>query len=159
MTTPVLFKITCKWVPNAVRMWIRKHHNAEETKIDANFRPLIISSTSSNSVEEEPTEPESYCQPLLWYSAIMILSLLILFYYFYIVSVSLINLMNFSHAKSLPSVTHSNWSKNLIFSFRTFSTSSKQRKNVKSHSGRLTLSSASLQSRLKTICHQQQKTY
>merc|ERR1719219_3196394 len=77
---------------------------SEETSLrknDANFRPLsFISSTSF----EEDRDDEDYnafsasssfssskpsyfsCKPLLWYGAIMILSLLILFYYFYIVN-------------------------------------------------------------------------
>jgi len=76
---------------------------SEETlvkKNDANFRPLSF--ISSTNFEEEGDDDGDYnafsssssykhasyfsCKPLLWYGAIMILSLLILFYYFYIVN-------------------------------------------------------------------------
>ena len=52
---------------------------------EANFRPIVSSTRLKPSEESGSTS----CQVLLWYGAIMILSILILIYYFYIVHVSL----------------------------------------------------------------------
>ena len=59
------------------------------SKIEANFRPIVSSSIKLLPSSEEESDRSS-CQVLLWYGAIMILSILILIYYFYIVNVSIL---------------------------------------------------------------------
>ena len=59
-----------------------------ETSIEEdepNFRPIVSTTRLVDGAEESG---RSTCQVLLWYGAIMILSILILVYYFYIVHVS-----------------------------------------------------------------------
>ena len=58
------------------------------SKIEANFRPIVSSTIKLLPSSEEESDSAS-CQVLLWYGAIMILSILILIYYFYIVNVSM----------------------------------------------------------------------
>ena len=53
---------------------------------EPNFRPIV--STTRFKVDGAEESGRSTCQVLLWYGAIMILSILILVYYFYIVHVS-----------------------------------------------------------------------
>ena len=55
---------------------------------EPNFRPIVSASTRFKVDGAEESGRRSTCQVLLWYGAIMILSILILVYYFYIVHVS-----------------------------------------------------------------------
>jgi hypothetical protein len=50
--------------------------------------PSLISSSSFEEEQQIQLQGGTNCTALLWYGAIMILSLLILIYYFYIVNVS-----------------------------------------------------------------------
>jgi len=52
---------------------------------EPNFRPIVSASTRFKVDGAEESGRRSTCQVLLWYGAIMILSILILVYYFYIV--------------------------------------------------------------------------